>query len=739
VKPSSGPAQVWKFRKRRARAPVIFQADAAESGAVALAMVLAAHGRWVPLVELRSVCGVSRHGSHVSHLVRAARSYGLEAEGRSVGVSQLANVALPAIVLVNQSHFVVLVGFDRRTVYLNDPAQGRRNLSFGEFAKIYSGVALELQPLATFQRGGEHGGLLTGLIKRFEGAKSALAFVLVAGICLVLPSVVIASFTRIFIDHYLIEGQRLWVGSLILFMVATAIVQGGLVWASETVFLRLSTRTSIRESSRFVWTMLRLPIGFFSQRNAGNIAARPDLAPELGWVATSALSELLVPAITASAYVVIMLTYSPLLTAVTVGIVVANMAVFVPLWKRLEELQRRASLEGVKLEGKTMHALQTIESIKALGAESAFHQAWSAQLAAATNLRQAIGRSSGLIAAVPDSLTQLGTLSVLLVGGWLVMNERLTLGMLIGFQLLQVGFAAPALQIMRTLLDKLQSARGLFEQFDDVSSHAIANEFNRDRVAMPAAQVGDESIGQSVPPRLSGRISIRGLSFGHVPFDPPLVDGFDLEVAAGSRVAIVGPSGCGKSTLCYLAAGLVEPWGGEIRLDGRSLAAIPRSVLRTSLAIVDQEIVLFAGTIRENLTMWDNTLPEERLIRAVRDAVIDDLIATRPGGIDGFVEEGGRNFSGGQRQRLEIARALATEPTILVLDEATSALDPVVERQVMENLRRRGCTCLIVAHRLSAIRDCDEIVVMDQGRTVERGTHEQLVAADGFYRRLLEA
>jgi NHLM bacteriocin system ABC transporter peptidase/ATP-binding protein len=735
---SSEIAQVWKLHKRRARAPIIFQVDAAECGAVALAMVLAAHGRWVPLDELRSVCGVSRNGSRVSHIVRAARAYGLNAEGRRVGTSQVANVALPAILFVNQSHFVVLEGFDRRKVYLNDPAQGRRILSFDELAKIYSGVVLEFQPQATFQRGGEQAGLLTGLIKRFEGARTTLAFVMVAGICLILPTVVVPSFTRIFIDHYLIEGQRLWVGWLILFMVGTAIVQGGLVWASEYVFLRLSMRTSIRESSRFVWTMLRLPIGFFSQRNAANIAARPDLAPELGVVATSAMSELLLPALTASAYVVIMLTYSPSLTAVTVGIFVANMMVFVPLCKHLEGLQRRASLEGVKLEGKTMHALQTIESIKALGAESAFHQTWSAQLAAATNLRQAIGRSSALIAAIPDTLTQLGTLSVLLVGGWLVMHERLTLGMLIGFQLLQVGFAIPVLQIMRTLL-KMQSARGLFEQFDDVSTHATANEFNDDRLALPAAQVGDENIGQSVPHRLSGRISIRGLSFGHVPFDPPLVDGFDLEVAAGSRVAIIGPSGCGKSTLCYLAAGLVEPWGGEIRLDGRSLATIPRFVLRESLAIVDQDIVLFAGTIRENLTMWDNTVPEERLVRAVRDAVIDDLIATRPGGVDGFVEEGGRNFSGGQRQRLEIARALATEPTILVLDEATSALDPVVERQVMENLRRRGCTCLIVAHRLSAIRDCDEIVVMDQGRIVERGTHEQLVAADGFYRRLLEA
>ena len=736
MRPSSGPAQVWKLRKRRVRAPVFLQIDAAECGAVALAMVLAAHGRWVPLDELRSLCGVSRNGSHVRHMMRAARAYGLKAEDRCVGASQLANVALPAILFVNQCHFVVLEGFDRRKVYLNDPAQGRRILSFDALAKIYSGLVLEFQPEATFQQGGEHPGLLTGFIKRFEGARTALAFVLAAGICLIPPSVAIPSFTRVFIDNYLIEGQRLWIGWLILLMVATTVVQGGLLWASGYVFMRLSLRTSIREASRFVWTMLRLPIGFFSQRDATNIAARADLAPELGHMTISVASEVLLPALTASAYAIVMLTYSPWLTAVTVGIVVANMVVFMVLRKHVEEFQRRASLEGVKLEGKTMQAVQMIELIKALGAETAFHQTWSAQLAAATNLRQSIGRFSAQIAVVPDTLTQLGTISVLLVGGWLAMHERLTLGMLIGFQLLQAGFAAPVLQIMHALIG-LQSARGLFEQFDDVSTHATANEFSGDRLALLPA--GDESIGPSVPHRLSGRISIRGLSFGHVPLDPPLIDGFDLDIAAGSRVAIVGPSGCGKSTVCYLAAGLVEPWGGEIWLDGRSLAKIPRSVLRGSLAIVDQDIVLFAGTIRENLTMWDNTVPEERLIRAVRDAVIDDLIATRPGGIDGYIEEGGRNFSGGQRQRLEIARALATEPTILVLDEATSALDPVVERQVMENVRRRGCTCLIVAHRLSAIRDCDEIVVMDQGRTVERGTHEQLVAADGFYQRLLEA
>ena len=701
-------------------------------------MVLAAHGRWVPLDVLSHVCGVSRNGSRASDIVRAARKYGLKAEGRRLAPSQLADVPLPAILFVNQSHFVVLEGFDRRKVHLNDPAQGRRTLAVAEFENVYSGIALLFEPEADFQRGGERRGLRQALIKRFEGTRTALAFVLAAGICLILPTVVVPSFTRIFIDDYLVDGQRTWIGWMILFMIATAIVQGGLLWASEYVFMRLALRISIRESSRYVWRMLRLPIGFFLQRDAGNIAARPDLAPQLGVTAKSAASDLLLPVLTALAYVIVMLTYSRTLTAVTTGIVLANVLMFTSLRRHLEGLQRKASLEAVKLEGKTMHGLQTIESIKALGAENAFHQAWSAQLATATNVRQAIGRSSAWFSAVPDSLTQLGAISVLLVGGWLVMNNRLTLGMLIAFQLLQAGFAASVVQIMRALL-QLQSARALLEQFDDVSTHAVAAEFSDNRPTLPAAEACDESNEHSLPERLSGRISIRGVSFGHVALDPPLIDGFDLELTAGSRVAIIGPSGCGKSTTCHLAAGLVEPWGGEVRLGGRPISAIPRSVLRESLAIVDQDIVLFEGTIRENLTMWDDTVPEERMERATRDAVIHDLIATRPGGLDGYVEEGGRNFSGGERQRLEIARALAIDPTILVLDEATSALDPPVERQVMENLRRRGCTCLIIAHRLSAVRDCDEIVVMNEGCIVERGTHDELIAAGGFYRQLVEA
>jgi ABC-type bacteriocin/lantibiotic exporter with double-glycine peptidase domain len=409
-----------------------------------------------------------------------------------------------------------------------------------------------------------------------------------------------------------------------------------------------------------------------------------------------------------------------------------------PLRRQLEELQRKASLEGVKLEGKTMQGLQRIESIKALGGENAFHQAWSAQLATATNVRQAIGRSSAWFSAAPDSLTQLGAISVLLVGGWLIMNNRLSLGMLFAFQLLQAGLAASVVQMMRALL-QLQSARGLFEQFDDVSTHAIAAEFSDHCPTFPAAEACDASNEHSPPKRLSGHISIRGVLFGHVVVDPPFIDGFDLELTAGSRVAIVGPSGCGKTTMCHLVAGLIEPWSGEVRVGGRPISAIPRSVLRVSLAIVDQDIVLFEGTIRENLAMWDDTVPEERIERAARDALIYDLIAKRPGGLNGYVEEGGRNFSAGERQCLEIARALAIDPTILVLDEATSALDSPVERQIMDNLRRRGCTCLIIADRVSAVRDCDEILVVNQGRIVERGTHDELIAADGFYRQLVEA
>ncbi|AWK88783.1 NHLP family bacteriocin export ABC transporter peptidase/permease/ATPase subunit [Azospirillum thermophilum] len=722
---------------RPVRTPTVLQLEATECGAASLAMVLAAHGRWVPLDELRVACGVSRDGSKAGNIVRAARRYGMEAKGFRLDPAELKSLPMPAILFVNLNHFLVLEGFRKGRVHLNDPAAGRRVLTEEEFDRIYSGIALTFVPTAAFERGGARPGLIDRLLARLEGARVSVLLVILAGLGLVVPGFVVPGFSRIFVDQYLIERQEDWVIPLLLTMAAAAMVQGGLLWLRQAVLQRLKTRIAIREASGFVQRMLRLPIGFFAQRYAGAIGGRTDLAPALAQHAAGALTVLVIEALSLLFFAAVMLAYSPLLTAVTVACAAGNIALFLLMRRRQEEWQRKATQDQVKLTGKTMQGLQMIESLKANGTDGPFFEGWSGLHALVETQHQRIARGEAVFALVPEAVSHLATVAVLVAGGMEVMAGSLTIGMLVAFQSLQGAFNAPVQSLMQAGV-ALQGARGTLDQFDDVAAHAIAGEFARDEERAGGdrgAPVGATGLVR----RLSGRTAVRGLAFGYNPLEAPLVQDFELGFEPGTRVALVGASGSGKSTIGRMVAGLFDPWAGEILFDERPPAGIARDVLRNSLAVVDQDIVLFEGTVRDNITLWDDTMPEARVVRAARDAMIHDTILARTGGYDSHVEEGGRNFSGGERQRIEIARALVTDPSLLILDEATSALDPLVEKAIMDNLRRRGCTCLIIAHRLSTIRDCDEIVVMDRGRIVQRGTHEAMAAADGPYRRLVEA
>jgi len=727
------PADPTPPARRRVRAPTVLQMEAAECGAASLAMVLAAHGLWVPLEELRTACRVSRDGSKAGNVVRAARTYGLDAAGYRYDVAQLRGLPMPAIVFVNLNHFLVLEGFARDRVFLNDPAAGRRTLQIAEFEGIYSGVVMTFEPTQAFRPGGRRPRVLGRLARWLEGARAGFFFTVLAGVGLVLPGLVMPGFTRVFIDDYLIGRQADWVAWLLGAMAAAALAQGGLLWLKQTVERRLETRVALLASGRFVWRLLRLPYGFFVRRHAGSVGGRTDLAPQIGAHAGRALGSMLVDGVAILVFAAAMAAYGGWLAAVVVAAAGGNLLLFLLSRRRLEEMNQKATLDHVKLAGKTMQGLQMIESLKANGTDGPFFEGWSGQLALLETQQQAIARVAARVAVLPDAVTQAATVAVLAVGGILVMRGQLTVGTLIAFQGLQANFMLPVQRLMQTALT-LQGARGPMEQLDDVLDHAEAVEFARPTTAAaaPAGPLG-------APQRLSGRLAVRALTFGYTPNEAPLLEGFDLDLPPGARVALVGGSGSGKSTVGKLLAGLLEPWSGDIRLDGRPLAEIPRPLLRRSLAVVDQEIVLFEGTVRDNITLWDPDMPDNLVVQAARDAEIHDGVMARPGGYAGPVTEGGGNFSGGQRQRLEIARALVGGPTLLVLDEATSALDPVVEKAVMGNLRRRGCACVIIAHRLSTIRDCDEIIVMDRGRVVQRGTHEALIAVDGPYRTLVDA
>lgn len=724
-------------RTRRARrVPTVLQIEAVECGAASLAMVLAHHGRWEPLVKLRQMCGVSRDGSKASSIVRAARRLGLDAKGFRYEPDQLRPLPMPAIIFANMNHFMVLEGFSRGRVHVNDPAVGPLVLTHDEFDRIYSGVVLTFEPTGDFISSGGAPAILGPLLGRLTGAWGAAVLGVFAGALLVVPAILVPIFSRIFIDEVVIDAQRDWAPWLIAAMVAAVAVQVGLLLIQGRSGLGLRNRVAVAAAARYVWRILRLPVAFFSQRSPGNVSSRVDMSDRLAEHAGIQLPSIAVALVAMLLQAGIMLLYSPALTSLVVGLALAGALLFLMLQRRLTAFERKTAADVVKLGGRTMQGLATIEVLKASGAEDAFFEGWSGQHALVVNQHQNVGRLQAVFATAPEFLTQLGTMTVVALAGLFVMNGRLTLGMLVAFLALQAGFFG-SMRILLGGLMQLSKARATLDQFDDVLDEAPAAEF-KPAASHPLEDAPERADALGRVRKLQGQVDIRNLTFGYSPLEKPLIENFSVSLKPGSRVALVGGSGSGKSTVGRLISGLHTPWSGEILIDGRPLGEVPRALLRNSMAVVDQDLVIFSGTIRENIVLWDATMPEERVVQAAKDALLHDDIARRPGAYGGGVEEGGRNLSGGQRQRLEIARALVTDPSILVLDEATSALDPIVEKAVMDNIRRRGCTCIVIAHRLSTIRDCDEIIVMRQGVVVQRGTHAAMMGVEGPYRALIE-
>ncbi len=710
-------------RNRPPRTPTVLQMEAVECGAACLGILLAHHGRWVPLEELRLACGVSRDGSKANNMVKAARGYGFTAKGFKTEPAGLRKLQHPSILHWNFNHFVVLEGFGRGKAYINDPASGPRTVSEEELDQSFTGVVLVLAPGESFARGGSSPSLLAALGRRLVGAGSAPLFVFLASLLLAFPVLVAPSFTRVFVDSVLVEGATSWFAPLSAFMAATALALALGTWLQQSALLRLETRLSLAGSSHFLRHVLALPLEFFSQRFAGDISARVQINDRVAQLLSRDLAINAVGALLCLLFGALLLAYDRVMTMTTLAVVVANVLALRLVSRRRTDDNRRLLQERAKLGGTALGGLATIETIKAGSGESDLFARWAGYQARVVNLRQRLERASQLLDTVPPLLVALNQAAILGVGSLRVIQGRLTLGGLVAFQALVASFLAPVGRFV-SLGGQLQLVEGDMNRLDDVLRY---------RVRAPGPE-GEEALDA----RLAGHLEIRGLRFGYSRLDPPLIEGFDLVLRPGARVALVGGSGSGKSTVARLVAGLLEPWGGDILFDGRPRAEIPRAVLTASLAVVDQEVLLFAGTVRENLSLWDSTVPLPQVVAAARDAAIHEDIAARPGAYEAVLEENGANWSGGQRQRLELARALVGKPTLLVLDEATSALDASTEEEIDAALRRRGCTCLIVAHRLSTIRDADEIVVLEKGKIVERGGHEELLERGGAYRRLLE-
>jgi NHLM bacteriocin system ABC transporter peptidase/ATP-binding protein len=705
--------------------------EAVECGAAALGIILGYHGKVVPLEELRTSCGVSRDGSKAINIVKAGRNYGMNSRGFKKEPDELRSLKPPFIVFWNFGHFLVIEGFSRRGVYVSDPASGRRLATYEEFDRAYTGVVLTFEPGPSFHKGGSKPSLIAAMRRRLQGSEWALAFVVLASLALVVPGIVIPIFTQVFIDQYLVQGSESIIGPLLIGMLLTALLRAALTWLQLHYLLRLQTKLAVGMSSTLFWHTLRLPLEFYNQRHAGEVGSRVTVNDRIaqllsGQVATTALNI-----ITVLFYVVVMLQYDVILTLIGIFFAALNFIALRFVSRQRIDTNQRLLMERGKLTGVSMGGLQSIESLKATGDESDFFVRWAGLQAKLVEAQQQLGSSTQIVSGIPAMLTALATAAVLGVGALRVMSGDLTIGMLVAFQSLMVSFMTPIGQMV-TLGTTLQESQGDLSRVDDVLRYETDPQ-------VPAKITGHETIPQGMPHELSGHLQLKNLTFGYSRLEPPLLEDFSLTLEPGSRVALIGPSGSGKSTVAKLVTGLYAPWEGEILFDGWPRTQVPHGLLTSSLAMVDQDINLLEGTVAENLTLWDATMPNTRLVQAAKDASIHDDIAARPGGYESKVDEAGDNFSGGQRQRLEIARALVGDPALLVLDEATSALDPTTENIIDDNLRRRGCTCLIVAHRLSTIRDCDEIVVLDRGKVVQRGTHEQMRNAEGPYARLIAA
>ncbi|MGW3957715.1 NHLP family bacteriocin export ABC transporter peptidase/permease/ATPase subunit [Streptomyces sp. NPDC004752] len=719
---------VRRTRGGTVRTPTVLQMEAVECGAACLAMVLGHYGRHVPLEELRIACGVSRDGSRASNLLKAARSHGLTAKGMQMDLAALAQVAAPAVLFWEFNHYVVYDGMGRRFgrpgVYLNDPAKGRRFVPMEEFDRGFTGVVLVLEPGDGFSRGGRRPGVLGALPTRLRGTAGALPAAVLASLLLVAVGAAVPALSRTYIDTFLIGGQTSLLGVLFASMATCVLLTLALTWLQQANLLHGRIISSTLSSARFLRHLLRLPVTFYAQRSPADLVQRLQSNDQVAETLARDLAAAGVDAVVVVLYAVLLYAYDPQLTFVGIGVALLNV-VAMRLVVRLRAT-RTAKLRAdmARLTNTSYTGLQLIETMKATGGEDGYFRKWAGQHATTLEEQQRLGVPSAWLGVVAPTLAMFNSALILWIGGLRAVEGQISVGLLVAFQALVARFTAP--------LARLGGVAGRIQDFAaDVARLKDVENFRADpRYARPP---GDGDCTR----RLRGHVELENVTFGYSPLDKPLLSGFDLTVGPGQQVALVGGSGSGKSTVSRLISGLYAPWDGVIRIDGRRLEDIARGALASSVSFVDQDVFLFEGSVRDNVALWDPSIPDEAVVEALRDAALYDVVLRRPGGIHGKVEQDGHNFSGGQRQRLEIARALVRRPSILVLDEVTSALDAETELVVMDNLRRRGCACVVIAHRLSTVRDSDEIVVLQHGTVVERGRHEELVARGGAYAALV--
>ncbi len=715
-------------RRGRAKVPVVMQMETLECGAASLAMVMAYYGKWVPLEQVRLDCGVSRDGSNAKNVLVAARSYGFEAQGFRCEVGALKkDMSYPCIIHWNFNHFVVLDGFKGDWAYLNDPARGEVKVSMEEFDRSFTGICLQITPGPDFQPGGKPKSTIAFARKRLVGAGAAVAFVMLSSVIGYLFGIINPIFSRFFMDRLLTGENRELLMPFIVLMSVMAVAQVIVAWIQAIYELKISGKMALVGSSTFMWKVLRMPLEFFTQRMAGDILQRQGTNASIAATLVNTFAPLLLNTIMMFFYLIVMLRYSVMLTMVGIVTIILNLLMSQIISAKRVNITRVQMRDSGKLVAATVSGIQMVETIKASGAENGYFQKWSGYQASVNAQSVKYAKLNQYLGLIPALLTTLADAAVLILGVWLSMQGSFTLGKVLLFQGFLSSFMAPASTLI-SAGQMIQEMRTEMERVEDVMEYPTDSAF----AELPLDEDADYS-------KLTGQIDIKDISFGYSRLGKPLIQNFSMSMKPGSRVAFVGTSGCGKSTLSKLISGLYQPWSGEILFDGKPISEIDHSVFTGSVAVVDQDIVLFEDTIANNIKMWDESIEDFEMILAARDAQIYDDIMAREGGFYSRLTEGGKDLSGGQRQRIEIARVLAQDPSIIIMDEATSALDAKTEYELVKAVKDRGITCIVIAHRLSTIRDCDEIIVLDKGVVVERGTHEELYAKGGFYTELISS
>ena len=712
-----------------AKVPVIMQLEALECGAASLAMVMAYYDKWVPLEQVRDDCGVSRDGSTAKNVALAAMRYGFDVKAYRFDPQTIQKEAsFPCIIHWNMNHFVVLDGFKGNQAYLNDPARGDIAVPMEEFDECFTGVTVVPTPGPNFKPSGKPKSTLDFAKKRLVGAGASVAFVMITTAISYLFGIINSFTSRIFMDRLLTGVNPDWVDPFIAMMVGLAILQLVVAWAQAVYSLRINGKMAVIGSTSYMWKVLRLPMRFFSQRQAGDIQSRLALNASIAGTLVDTIAPLLLNTAMAVFYLAVMLKQSVPLTLIGIGAMVINIAVSRFISTQRVNIMRVQMRDEAKLASTKASGITMIETIKSSGAENGFFEKWAGYQASVNTQAVKVNKTNMLVGKIPMLLADVANYGVLVLGVYLTMQGEYTLGGVMMFQGFLSSFMTPA-QSLVTAGQTIQEMRTQMERVEDVM------EFPEDEAL--TAYKGDDGAEEQPLSKLQGGLELKNVTFGYSKLKEPLIEDFSLTLAPGERVALVGPSGCGKSTVAKLVSGLYQPWSGEVLFDGKPRSAYPRDVLVGSLSVVDQHITLFEDTISANIRMWDPTSEDFEVIMAARDAQLHDDIAKLPGGYQHKISSGGKNLSGGQRQRMEIARVLVQDPTIVIMDEATSALDARTELEVVNAIHERGITCMVIAHRLSTVRDCDEIIVLDRGKVVERGTHDELIAKGGAYAELV--